>query len=95
MIEISVEDNGPGLDPEAKRRVFTRFFTTKGSDGNGLGLGGFRFLGKHSPVLKNQVCELRRRKIDRHGAILFKSPFPPSLENRVPGFKGPRIPGFE
>lgn len=33
-----VEDNGCGMEPEVKQRVFTTFFTTKGGKGTGLGL---------------------------------------------------------
>ena len=37
MFEVS--DNGAGMDYEVKKRVFTKFFSTKGSDrGTGLGL---------------------------------------------------------
>jgi signal transduction histidine kinase len=34
---VEVEDTGPGLDPEAKARIFEPFFSTKAS-GSGLGL---------------------------------------------------------
>jgi signal transduction histidine kinase len=34
---IVVEDNGPGIDPSARERVFRPFFTTK-RHGTGLGL---------------------------------------------------------
>ncbi|MCO8164527.1 ATP-binding protein [Pseudomonas sp. 21LCFQ02] len=35
---LSVRDNGPGVDPEARRHLFEPFFTTKPGD-QGLGLG--------------------------------------------------------
>ncbi|NDV24691.1 PAS domain S-box protein [Desulfovibrio sp. JC022] len=38
FITAEVEDNGPGINPEVKRRVFEPFFTTK-SPGVGTGLG--------------------------------------------------------
>jgi PAS domain S-box-containing protein len=36
-IELRIEDNGPGLTPEARRNVFEPFFTTK-TKGTGLGM---------------------------------------------------------
>ncbi|MCW8985958.1 MAG: PAS domain-containing protein, partial [Thermoanaerobaculales bacterium] len=38
ILEFEVEDNGCGMDYEIKRKVFTSFFTTKGTEGTGLGL---------------------------------------------------------
>lgn len=35
---ICIRDNGPGIPPELQARVFQPFFSTKGSQGNGLGL---------------------------------------------------------
>lgn len=37
-IRYSVEDNGCGMDYEVKKKIFTSFFTTKGT-GHGTGLG--------------------------------------------------------
>lgn len=37
-IAISVTDDGPGFDPEARERAVEPFFTTKGHGGSGLGL---------------------------------------------------------
>ena len=36
--QISVADNGRGIPPEARERLFQPFVTTKGNTGNGLGL---------------------------------------------------------
>ncbi len=37
VVEITIEDNGPGIDPSALNDIFKPFFTTK-SKGTGLGL---------------------------------------------------------
>lgn len=36
-LQVRIQDNGPGLNPEQKRRIFEPFFTTK-SKGTGLGM---------------------------------------------------------
>ncbi len=38
MLQISVEDSGPGIPPDVQNRIFEPFFTTKGI-GKGTGLG--------------------------------------------------------
>ena len=38
FIEVSIQDNGPGIDPEHLPRIFDPFFTTK-AVGKGTGLG--------------------------------------------------------
>ena len=37
-VEVTVSDTGPGFSPEALEKALNPFFTTKGSDGSGLGL---------------------------------------------------------
>ncbi|WP_027257198.1 hybrid sensor histidine kinase/response regulator [Leisingera aquimarina] len=37
-VEITVTDSGPGFSPEALDKALNPFFTTKGSEGSGLGL---------------------------------------------------------
>lgn len=38
MLNIKVSDNGSGIDPKIKEKLFTSFFSTKGGRGTGLGL---------------------------------------------------------
>jgi signal transduction histidine kinase len=37
-VEYQVVDNGCGMSPEVRKNIFKRFFSTKGSNGTGIGL---------------------------------------------------------
>jgi len=37
LVVIQISDNGPGIDPEAREKIFIPFFTTK-KEGSGIGL---------------------------------------------------------
>jgi len=38
MVEFRIEDNGIGMDQETREKAFSLFFSSKGSEGTGLGL---------------------------------------------------------
>jgi signal transduction histidine kinase len=38
QIEFEIEDNGIGMDRETREKAFTLFFSSKGTEGTGLGL---------------------------------------------------------
>jgi signal transduction histidine kinase len=38
VVQYEVEDNGIGMDQETREKAFTMFFSSKGTEGTGLGL---------------------------------------------------------
>ncbi len=80
-VSLSVIDDGPGIDPEARSKLFRPFFTTKAS-GNGLGLATSRkIMDAHGGTL-----ELSNEPVRGVRATLTFSR-DPALE-RVPGDGG-------
>jgi signal transduction histidine kinase len=70
-VQASVQDNGPGIDPAARKRIFDPFYTTK-TKGTGLGMaiarriveahGGRIAVGDHSGVGAEFVVTLPKEK---------------------------------
>lgn len=61
---ITVADDGPGISPEAQKRLFSPFFTTKETTGTGLGLWLTR------DILEHQQGYIRcRNHHSPHGAV--------------------------
>jgi C4-dicarboxylate-specific signal transduction histidine kinase len=54
LVELTVEDNGPGLPAEAMRRLFEPSFTTK-AEGHGIGLpASYRIIQNHGGKISAQ-----------------------------------------
>jgi signal transduction histidine kinase len=50
---ISVEDNGPGVDPVDRDRIFQPFYSSKGAKGTGLGLAvTSKIVAEHAGTLR-------------------------------------------
>ena len=63
-VSITVADDGQGILPDAQKRIFSPFFTTKGTTGTGLGLWLTR------DILEHQRGYIRcRNHRSPHGAV--------------------------
>jgi signal transduction histidine kinase len=52
-VEYQVSDNGSGMDAAVQQRLFQSFFSTKGTDGTGIGLMmAKRIVGQHEGVIE-------------------------------------------
>ena len=63
IIEIRVNDNGPGIPPEIKDKIFQPFFTTK-TIGQGTGLG----LSLSYDIVKAHGGELKVESVEGKGS---------------------------
>ena len=63
MLEISVEDNGSGVNPELLEKIFAPFFTTK-PVGKGTGLGLSVCLG----IISDMGGSIKVKNVERSGA---------------------------
>ncbi len=72
MVELEIEDNGPGMDDKTRNRVFEPFFTTKDVDkGTGLGLSVSYFI-----IVDDHKGEMRVESILGKGTkFIIKLPF--------------------
>jgi len=67
--EITVEDDGSGIDSEVRERIFERFYRANGSEGLGLGLAISRWIAyAHGGALT--VCDAD------HGGAVFRLKLP-------------------
>lgn len=59
---LTVADNGTGIPPAVKKKIFDAFFTTKGTAGNGLGLWVcHEIVERHRGNLRVRSCQRRGR----------------------------------
>ena len=94
---VSVEDDGPGIDPAVLPRIFEPFFSTK-PDGKGAGLG----LATVDAVARRAGGLVRVESTPGRGTtfrVLFpllgktSAPRPPSTAGEIPSLVGPRGEG--
>ena len=67
MVRVDIEDNGPGIPEEVRKRVFEPFYTTKGIGvGTGLGLSVSYFI-----ITENHGGSLSVESIPGRGAMFI------------------------
>jgi len=78
-IELNVSDTGTGFSREALRQALNPFFTTKGSEGSGLGLAMVYDLTKMSGG------EVRLQNTDVGGSVTLRLPLRRARQDATPG----------
>lgn len=72
-IEWQVSDTGPGFSPSALKRAIDPFFTTKGSEGSGLGLSMVY------DMVKSAGGDLRLSNTETGGTVILRLPLRAAL----------------
>jgi two-component system OmpR family sensor kinase len=69
---LCVEDSGPGISPEERERVFSRFYRVPGSSAGGSGLG----LAIIKAIAERHGATLALEQSERLGGLKVKVEFP-------------------
>jgi PAS domain S-box-containing protein len=80
-VRITIADTGEGISPEARKHIYDAFFTTKGSQGSGIGLW------VTSNIVKKHQGHIHMRSVPGVRGTVFTLVFPyRGAEGRQPGF---------
>ena len=84
-VRITIADTGYGINLKTRKHIYEAFFTTKGSEGSGLGLWvTSNIVKKHQGSI-----HVRSRSLKETGGTVFSVIFPyRGAEGKVPGFQG-------
>jgi signal transduction histidine kinase len=84
-VRVTIADTGEGMSIDTRKHIFEAFFTTKGSQGSGLGLWVTSNI-----VKKHQGCiHVRSRCLPKAGGTLFNLVFPyRGAEGKAAGLQG-------
>lgn len=66
-VRITIADNGHGMSPEVRQRIFTPFFTTKREHGTGIGL----WISKSLVEQHGGSIRVRSREGERSGTVMM------------------------
>jgi two-component system, sporulation sensor kinase C len=85
-VRVTIADTGQGMSPETRKNIYQPFFTTKGSQGSGLGLWVTSNI-----VKKHQGCvHVRSRYATASGGTAFSLIFPyRGAQGEVAGYRVP------
>ena len=83
-VHVTIADAGHGMDAFTRRRIYQAFFTTKGSEGSGLGLWvTANIVNKHQGSI-----HVRSRTLPGSSGTVFRVMFPYSgAAGKTPGLR--------